>query len=316
MIELGKIKSYHYVQLSLVSPFCSCEGGKFSMLKTTKIVALVAVIALVFVATTNVEAGWRHRVGCCGPTYSYWTAPVLVDCCYTPITTCAPCVTDCCWWKTSCKPKSCRPYACGNPGFCGARGMSGWYGYRGCVGAHGCWSYRRCGYACGPSRLCCVPNCGCGCGIGCSDCCGGTVISDTPVTDIPPTGTPTPAPKADEPVPAPETPSTDPAPVPELPTPGPAMTTMAPGTAIISLAVPSDAKVYVNGRLSTSTGPYRHYVSEDLKPGFRYTYTLRATMLRDGKPVEMVKTVKVSVGDTARLAFTYDPASMKVAQAK
>ena len=72
--------------------------------------------------------------------------------------------------------------------------------------------------------------------------------------------------------------------------------------------VPDDAKIFVNGQPTTSTGSLRQYVSRSLKNGFNYSYEVRAEIVRDGKPVEQVKTINVRAGETATLAFDF-PAS-------
>lgn len=67
--------------------------------------------------------------------------------------------------------------------------------------------------------------------------------------------------------------------------------------------VPADAKVFVNGRATTSVGAIRQYSSAGLRPGSKYDYRVRAEFTRDGKSVSEEKTVSVAAGQTVVLAF-------------
>lgn len=77
----------------------------------------------------------------------------------------------------------------------------------------------------------------------------------------------------------------------------------APG-ATLTVRVPADAKVFVNGLATTSTGTLRRYVSNGLRPGFNYAYQVRAEIVRDGQPISETKTVKLQAGDVSDLEFT------------
>jgi uncharacterized protein (TIGR03000 family) len=96
---------------------------------------------------------------------------------------------------------------------------------------------------------------------------------------------------------------------PAAPAPG---VTAPPGEAslrttdgLLAVNVPEDARIYVNGMSTTSTGGDRQYVSRDLQKGFNYTYEVRAEVVRDGKTVEQVKKIDLRAGETARLAFDF-----------
>jgi uncharacterized protein (TIGR03000 family) len=84
---------------------------------------------------------------------------------------------------------------------------------------------------------------------------------------------------------------------------------------LLSVNVPADAKVFVNGLATTSTGGERQYVSRDLQSGFNYTYEVKAEIVRDGKTVEQVKQVNLRAGQTAELAFDF-PAAEQSATAQ
>jgi uncharacterized protein (TIGR03000 family) len=77
---------------------------------------------------------------------------------------------------------------------------------------------------------------------------------------------------------------------------------------VLTVSVPSDAKVFVNGKATTSIGAQRHFVSRGLRNGFKYAYEVRVEVVRDGRTVEDVKTVELRAGETNRLAFNMSPA--------
>lgn len=74
-------------------------------------------------------------------------------------------------------------------------------------------------------------------------------------------------------------------------------------SAVLTVSVPADAKIFVNGSATSSVGAERNYVSRDLRAGFNYTYELRAEFVREGKPVTETKTVTLTAGQTARVDF-------------
>lgn len=75
---------------------------------------------------------------------------------------------------------------------------------------------------------------------------------------------------------------------------------------MLMVEVPPEARIFVNGRPTTSTGTRREYVSRNLKPGFSYSYEVRAEIIRDGQVVEETKTIDLKAGQVARLAFDLD----------
>jgi uncharacterized protein (TIGR03000 family) len=84
--------------------------------------------------------------------------------------------------------------------------------------------------------------------------------------------------------------------------------------AMLSVNVPADAKVFVNGTETTSTGGQRQFVSRGLNAGNRYTYEVRAEMIRDGQPVTETKSVTLAMGEQAQLAFNFNNAETPVAK--
>ncbi len=89
---------------------------------------------------------------------------------------------------------------------------------------------------------------------------------------------------------------------PTPPSPGTG-TFIAPDAGYLFVNVPADARVFVNGHATTSTGTDRQYVSRGLEQNQRYAYTVRAEYDRDGKLVTETKTVQILGGSEASLAF-------------
>ena len=78
-------------------------------------------------------------------------------------------------------------------------------------------------------------------------------------------------------------------------------------SALLTVWVPYDAKVFVNGLATRSTGSRRQYVSFGLKPGFSYKYTIRAQVIRGGQLIEDVRTVALTAGQRTAVAFGFNP---------
>jgi uncharacterized protein (TIGR03000 family) len=74
---------------------------------------------------------------------------------------------------------------------------------------------------------------------------------------------------------------------------------------LLTLVVPAEAKVLINGHATTTTGTERLYVSNGLKAQKIYPYRVEVVIPRDGEePVRVVKTLNVKGGDDLRLAIT------------
>ena len=67
--------------------------------------------------------------------------------------------------------------------------------------------------------------------------------------------------------------------------------------------MPENARLYVDGALTTSTSERRTFVSPALPPGRSFHYTLRIEFERDGEPVTINRKVKVWAGSTAELSI-------------
>lgn len=74
--------------------------------------------------------------------------------------------------------------------------------------------------------------------------------------------------------------------------------------ATLTVNVPANAKIFVNGTATRSDGAVRRYVSRGLTPGFEYTYEIKAELDRDGQAVTETKVVKVRGGESKDVAFS------------
>ncbi len=129
---------------------------------------------------------------------------------------------------------------------------------------------------------------------------GGTVIYDGPANSVPSTNGPTGAP----PTPPTPGPSSD---TPPTPMPSALYRSMdGAQTALLNVSVPAEAKVFVNGAETTSTGAQRQFVSRGLQAGNKYAYEIRAEFTRDGQTVTETKTINIGPGQQASLAFNMD----------
>ncbi len=76
-------------------------------------------------------------------------------------------------------------------------------------------------------------------------------------------------------------------------------------SALISVWVPYDAKVIVNGHVTESKGSRRQFVSYGLQSGYSYKYEIKAQVVRDGKILEDVRTVTLTAGEDTSVAFGF-----------
>ncbi len=79
----------------------------------------------------------------------------------------------------------------------------------------------------------------------------------------------------------------------------------APATLVVEL--PAEAKLLIDNQPTTSTGDSRVFVSPVLNPGKEYHYTLKAEIVRDGKPVQVEQVIAVRAGDTTPVSLTLPP---------
>jgi uncharacterized protein (TIGR03000 family) len=261
-----------------------------AILHRVLMVGAVAIATLSLATTAN--AGWRHWggyygggpvLGWTGYNYGYYATPWGgwdgAGCCdygsyrpaYVPAYT--SCYSPC---SASCDDPCYR--GCGLRSRISYRWRAHHYGYY--------WG----GYSPYWSASACCPSCG-GTAMNC-DC--GTVEGDVLY------GEPSVVP---ENAPAGPTPAVPPAaegqgePTPEK------QTRLPSNSALLTVSVPTDARVLVNGVATRSTGDLRRYVSRNLDPGFSYTYEVTTEATINGAPVTHTKTVHLRAGDQATLAF-------------
>lgn len=74
----------------------------------------------------------------------------------------------------------------------------------------------------------------------------------------------------------------------------------------LTVAVPADAKVFVNGKATTSSGTLRQFVSRGLEVGKSYKFEVRAELTAaDGEPMVETKTLVASAGDSENVQFAF-----------
>ena len=69
------------------------------------------------------------------------------------------------------------------------------------------------------------------------------------------------------------------------------------------VSLPADAKLSIDGHVTTSVAAERTFVSPALEAGKDYQYTLTAEIVRDGKNVTETKTIVVRAGETTTVNF-------------
>jgi uncharacterized protein (TIGR03000 family) len=98
---------------------------------------------------------------------------------------------------------------------------------------------------------------------------------------------------------------------PPPPAPGPGTSTsrgVDNTSAALTVSVPAEAKILVNGRETKATGTTRRYVSRGLQPGYNYTYEIKAELERDGQTLTESKSITVAAGEMANVDFVFEPA--------
>jgi uncharacterized protein (TIGR03000 family) len=74
-------------------------------------------------------------------------------------------------------------------------------------------------------------------------------------------------------------------------------------TAHVTAYVPADARLWFDGKLTTSTGPIRDFRSPPLTPGHQYTYDVKATWNENGHEVTQTQKVEVTAGSEVTADF-------------
>lgn len=71
----------------------------------------------------------------------------------------------------------------------------------------------------------------------------------------------------------------------------------------LTVQVPADATVFINGHRASKTGTHREYISLNLLPGETYNFVVRAEVVRDGRLLADTKLVVLRAGQTESLAL-------------
>jgi uncharacterized protein (TIGR03000 family) len=71
----------------------------------------------------------------------------------------------------------------------------------------------------------------------------------------------------------------------------------------ITVQVPPDAEVWIEGVRTKQMGPVRDFVSPPLDPGVNYDYEIRATWKNNGEVVSDTQHVNVRAGDRTKITF-------------
>jgi uncharacterized protein (TIGR03000 family) len=82
-----------------------------------------------------------------------------------------------------------------------------------------------------------------------------------------------------------------------------AKATPAAAPARLTIDLPADAKLFVDGVATKGEGPSRNFHTPDLPGGQTFYYELKAELVVDGKPVTETKKVVVTAGDALRESF-------------
>jgi uncharacterized protein (TIGR03000 family) len=84
----------------------------------------------------------------------------------------------------------------------------------------------------------------------------------------------------------------------------------------LTVWVPFDAKVTVNGRETSSTGSRRQFISYGLKPGFSYKYVVQAEVVRNGQTQTDTRDVTLTPGQITSVAFGFNATSSQQVAAR
>jgi uncharacterized protein (TIGR03000 family) len=77
---------------------------------------------------------------------------------------------------------------------------------------------------------------------------------------------------------------------------------------ILTVQVPAEARVFVNGKETSSLGTTRVFASKGLTAGKKYDFVVKMQTTRDGKPLEETKKVSLVAGDRQTVALAGEPA--------
>jgi uncharacterized protein (TIGR03000 family) len=73
---------------------------------------------------------------------------------------------------------------------------------------------------------------------------------------------------------------------------------------LIVVDVPAEARLFVNGAATSSTGGVRRFLSRGLVSGKRYEFVVRMAVDRDGSTAEETKVVSLTAGERSQVSFS------------
>jgi uncharacterized protein (TIGR03000 family) len=76
--------------------------------------------------------------------------------------------------------------------------------------------------------------------------------------------------------------------------------------AILSLKLPREARVYINGKLTKTQGALRQYVSRNLTKDKNYRYRVKAVVEKDGREIVRTRLVSMRPGHDRLVQFKFD----------
>lgn len=181
--------------------------------------------------------------------------------------------------------------------------------------------YRACYTACDPcyagcswtTYRSCWPKWRCGCGLSCCGTCNVTVCSPCTSCGTVTGGCVDCEADIEEDVEV----DIEAAPTPAAGTPNSPTTYRLPADAgVLTLIVPEDAVVRINGRETDTPGAVRQYVSYGLQAGYAYDYEVHVSTVRNGKLQEETRQVTLTAGGEQKVAFseTIEPVTIALIQ--
>jgi uncharacterized protein (TIGR03000 family) len=75
---------------------------------------------------------------------------------------------------------------------------------------------------------------------------------------------------------------------------------------LLTVRVPSDAKVTINGFPTKKTGSTRQYFCDGLLAGQTYTFEVTAEVVREGKVITETQTVSPTAGESGSVAVRFN----------
>ncbi len=76
--------------------------------------------------------------------------------------------------------------------------------------------------------------------------------------------------------------------------------------AVLSLKLPREARVYINGKLTTTQGSLRQYVSRNLTEDKDYRYRVKAVVEKDGRQIVRTQLVRMRPGKERVVRFNFN----------